>query len=74
MIPVVERVELFFGFRFGLGSDLELEAVRKVGLRRDVGKKMGDVGEVWGFGAETAGQFDGNFGFHCFRHVVNVCS
>lgn len=73
VIPVVESVKLFLGFGFGLRSDLELEPVRKVGLGRNMGKKMRDIGEVWGLGAETARQFDSNFWFYCFRHVGNVC-
>lgn len=73
VIPVVEGIKLFLGLRFGLGSDLELEAVREVGLGRDMGKKMRNVGEGRGLGAETAGQFDGNLSFYCFWHVGNVC-
>jgi hypothetical protein len=73
VIPIIERVQLLLGFGFGLGSDLELETVRKVGLGRNVGKKMGDVGEGRCLGTETAGQFDGNFVFDYFRHVCNDC-
>ena len=73
MVPVVEGIELLLGFGFGLRSDLKLEAVRQMRLGGDVGKQMGDVGELWSFGAKTADQFDGDFGFYCFRHDCNDC-
>ena len=74
VVPEVEGVKLLLGFGFGLCSDLELEAVGKMGLGGDVGKKVGDVGELGSLWAQRAFQFDGGVVFCCFRHVDNDCT